>query len=250
MKIGIILAAGKGTRVNSNDKNKTTLKVNNKPLVEYGVDLFEATMDQTIVVIGAFSQSVKQVLKNRRVLFELQTEQKGTGHAAKVALTQIHNLASMPTEVFLGYGDHMMYYQPDTLATMLAEHQRHRAAITLITTHHTNPVSLAWGRIVRDVDGFVERIVEQKDATPQELVITELNAGFYCFDFAFIARELEKLKPSPITGEYYLTDLIETANRQGLKVVPVAVPFSKVGSGVNTAEQLAATDKDLRHLPT
>lgn len=245
MNLGIILAAGKGTRLQSTDRNKTTLEVGGKPLIQYGVDLFARTVDKTIIVVGAFSDSVINTVTDKHVFFAHQTEQKGTGHAAKVAIDKIIEVGLHPDHVLLGYGDHMMYYQPEMVEQILTEHQKHNAAITLVTTHHENPMELAWGRIVKNTLGYVDKIVEQKDANETELKITELNAGFYCFGFDFMSEELKHLQASPVTAEYYLTDLIEAANKRGLNVVALSLPFSQVGTGVNTPQQLEATQLDL-----
>ncbi|MDQ3008885.1 MAG: NTP transferase domain-containing protein [bacterium] len=245
MNIGIILAAGRGSRMNSTTKNKTSMAVAGKPLVQYGVDLYAKSLDKTVVVVGAFADSVKEALKDNEVVYAHQTEQKGTGHAVRVAIDTIKQLGIKPDQVVVGYGDHMMYYPQSMITALLAHHTVQQAAITLVTTNHEDPITLAWGRIIRNAVGLVAEIVEQKEATPDELKVTELNAGFYCFEYDFLAKEITKLQPAAVAQEYYLTDLIGVANQQGRKVVPMVVEFSMVGSGINTLEQLQATDVDL-----
>jgi len=232
--IGIILAAGKGKRMKSKSVNKTTLRFNGKSLIAYGVDLFEKTADKTIVVIGAYSQSVRDNLKDRNLIFAEQKKRLGTGHAVKIAMKEIKNLSA--DVVLIGYGDHMMYYSTQLVKDLIAKHLEKKAAITLISTIYEDPKGL--GRIIRNEDGDLERIVEEKDANSEERQIKEINAGFYCFDNKFLTENIKKLKKSPITGEYYLTDLIEMAKEKNLKIVPLKVPYEDVGIGVNTPDQL------------
>lgn len=247
MNIGIILAAGKGTRLNSTTKNKTTLLVGGKPMIAYGAELFEKTLDKTVVVVGAFAESVQQALAKVDVYYAEQEEQLGTGHAVKVAVDVIESEKLNPELVVVGYGDHLMYYQSEMVQKLLNAHVDSSVAISLVTTEHHDPVSLAWGRIIRNPSGYVQKIVEQKEASDEELKVTELNAGFYCFNYAFLKEGLSRLQPSPLTHEYYLTDLISFANQQEKKVVPISAPYSQVGSGINTLEQLAMTDRDFSH---
>jgi bifunctional UDP-N-acetylglucosamine pyrophosphorylase/glucosamine-1-phosphate N-acetyltransferase len=242
MTVGIILAAGRGSRLNSVDRNKTSLALAGKPIVAYGAELFAQTVDKTLVVVGAFAESVQSALLPYQVTYAQQTEQKGTGHAARVAVDAIAAQGWQPETICLGYGDHMMFYTPEIVRDLLAQHQSNQAAITLVTTIHPDPNSLAWGRIKRDQNGKVLGIVEQKDATPEELSINELNAGFYCFDYAFAQTALQQILPSPVTGEYYLTDLIALAQQQGKTIHTVQVPYEFVGSGINTADQLQTTE--------
>lgn len=244
MNIGIILAAGKGTRLNSTTQNKTTLLVGGRPMISFGATLFENTLDKTVVVVGAFADSVKEALSQFDIYYAEQKEQLGTGHAVKIAVNVIESEQLSPELVVVGYGDHLMYYKEEMVNKLLTAHVDNSVAISLVTTNYDDPMSLAWGRIIRNTDGYVEKIVEQKEATQEELLVTELNAGLYCFNYAFLSQSLQQLEPSPITREYYLTDLIGFANQQNLKVVPIAAPYSQVGSGINTLEQLAQTSQD------
>lgn len=232
--IGIILAAGKGKRMKSKIVNKTALRFNGKSLVCYGVDLFEKTVDKTVVVVGAYSQSVREILKDRNLIFAEQKKRLGTGHAVKIALQEIKNLS--PELVLVGYGDHMMYYSTELVKDLIAKHKDKKATITLISTIYEDPKGL--GRIVRNEDGDLERIVEEKDATDAERQIKEINAGFYCFDYQFLVKNIKLLKRSAVSGEYYLTDLIQMAKKHQFKVIPLKVPFEEVGIGVNTPDQL------------
>ncbi|MEP7167554.1 MAG: sugar phosphate nucleotidyltransferase [Candidatus Woesebacteria bacterium] len=247
MNIGIILAAGKGSRLKCKTQNKTSLELWGKPMVRYGVELFEQTVDQTIVVVGAFPESVKEAVGNHTVKYANQTKRLGTGHALKVAMRAITQTKKTPNLIFLGYGDHMVSYTKESVIQMSSTHAQENATITLVTAVAPNPEGL--GRIVRAKDGTVKGIVEQKDATPAQREIHEVNAGFYCFSYDFLKKNINKLKKSSVTGEYYLTDLISMAQDKGLKIAAHVVPFEEVGTGVNTREQLDeyAASKSVAH---
>ena len=235
--VGIILAAGKGTRINSTQVNKVTLSFLGKPLILYAVELFENIADQTIVVVGAFAQSVKQVLREKNVAYAYQKQQLGTAHAAKVGLAKIKH-SSSPTLVLIGYGDHMMFYKPQSVINLINRHIQTSSQISFFSTKYHDPDHLAWGRIERDNHGRVLDIIEQKDATEKQRKIKEVNPGFYCFDLNFIKKYLPLIKQSPISGEYYLPELIKLAVKDKLKINVEMVRFREVGIGINRMEEL------------
>lgn len=244
MKLGIILAAGKGSRLNCTTQNKTTLQVNGKSLIQYGTDLFAVTMDEILVVIGAFANSVREALKDDKVLYAVQEQPNGTGQAVQVAVDEIERLGIEPSNVFVGYGDHLMFYTPEVIRAIESKHDTSKAIITLVSVITDKPDELAWGRIIRN-GGMVEAIIEQKDATTEQRTIQEQNAGFYCFEYKFLRSAIKKIHPSPVTNEIYITDLIKIARQDGMTVVAHQVPFEQVGSGINTPEQLSQTQQKL-----
>lgn len=239
--VGIILAAGKGERLNSTDTNKTALLFNGKPMIQYAVELFQKTVDQTVVVTGFAVETVVHAIPEnlrKNVLFVKQREQMGTGHAVRVALEELKRQRKEFDMVLVGYGDHMMFYTPEVVRELVGLHKKESAAISMISTIVDRPDELAWGRVMRDRDENVLRVVEQKDATPEERETAEGNAGFYCFDASFLGRFISELTASPVSGEYYLTEMIEIAKKNGNNVVALPVPFDKVGVGVNTPHEL------------
>ncbi len=243
--VGIILAAGKGTRLKSTDRNKTSLLVAGKPLVVYGVELYKQVVDTIIVVVGAFAQSVKDSITDS-VLYVVQDPQQGTGQALQIAVHSLKTTVPDASIVFVGHGDHMMHYTVEILGTMKELLLKKNAAIVMATTTHPDPNSLAWGRVICGEDGRVLKIVEQKDASEKERAVNRINPAMYCFSAKFLFEYIDTLVPSPVTGEYYLTDLIEIAVKHNLRVESCEVPFSSVGTGVNTPEQLEQTDKNVR----
>jgi bifunctional UDP-N-acetylglucosamine pyrophosphorylase/glucosamine-1-phosphate N-acetyltransferase len=237
MTIGVILAAGKGTRLQSTTHNKTSLLFNGKPIINYGIELFEDTTDKTMVVVGAFADSVKEVAKGHdNLYFAHQAEQLGTGDAIRVAIDEIERLQLKPDRVLVGYGDHMMYYPKEMVLDIIKLHEEKQATITMIVTSMEHPGAL--GRIVRDEHGHVAAIVEYKDATDEQRAITEINPGFYCFDYQFLLANYKKLQKSEVTGEYYLTDFVGMAVAEQKIVAALSVPFTYVGIGINTKDEL------------
>jgi len=238
----IILAGGRGTRLNSTEVNKVSLPFNGKPIISYGVSLLQGLASRIIVVVGAYASSVKDALTDfPKTIYVTQQEQLGTGHAAQVGMEAL--VQSPPKYVLVGYGDHMMFYKPDRIRGLIAEHERKGAVVTFVTAMHENPDELAWGRVERGADGHVQDIVEQKDANEKQRLIEELNAGFYCFNYTFLRDSLPHLTKSVVTGEYYLTELVKNACSQSLRVQAIPFPFEEVGIGVNASDELTQSQK-------
>ncbi len=237
----IVLAAGEGKRVNSRNINKVAYPFLGKPMITYGVELLRSIADKVVVVIGAFSESVKEALKDFDVLYAYQEQRLGTGHAVKIGVKKIAPFS--PSLVLVGYGDHLMFYKKERVLSLIALHRQEQSAVSFFTVKHENPNDLAWGRVIRDKNGAVVNIVEQKDATVEEKKIKELNTGFYCFDFVFLNKNLDKLEKSAATGEYYLTDMVKIAVKQGKKVTGLPVPFDEVGIGVNRLDELEESQR-------
>ena len=236
--IGIILAAGKGTRMNSKIENKVAHLFLGKPIILYGVELFEKICDELIIVIGAFKQSIENIIKeNKKIKFVNQKKRLGTGHAVQLALLELHD--SPPSLVLVGMGDHMMFYKEETIRKLIQQHKDQKSVVSFISTKYHNPSALAWGRIERDKDGNVLDIVEHKDATEKQLKIKELNSALYCFDYSFLSKNINKIKKSEVTGEYYLPDLIKIALEKKLKVHAMLVHFREIGIGINKINELS-----------
>lgn len=239
----IILAAGKGTRMKSKDINKVTLPFLNKPLITYAVELMIDLSRPVIVVVGAFHKSVKKVLKKYPVVYAYQQKRLGTGHATRVGLDALKKTSPPPSLVLVGYGDHSMFYKKKSIEKLISLHLKNKAAMSLITTENNHPEKLRWGFIIRDEDGNLTDSVEYKDATERQRKTTELNAGFYCFDYGFLKANINKIRKSPESGEYYINSLIKIAVDGGKKVVGLKEPFSGVGIGINTYGELSESQK-------
>ncbi|MBT7913876.1 NTP transferase domain-containing protein [Candidatus Bathyarchaeota archaeon] len=227
----IVLAAGRGTRMNSIDKNKVTVKLNGQPMVRHTIDhLREANIDQIIVVVGFQADSVRSALGDS-VEYVVQKNQLGTGDAVATALPA---LVPAVTTVLAVYGDDSSFYPPSLYQEMIAKQQSTLADVLVLTIKKNDPTGL--GRIIRDQSGKISKIVEEKNATPEERETKEINTGFYCFDRQFLDAHITSIKPNPVTGELYATDLVEIALSAGKKVETYFLDDSSVWHGVNTQE--------------
>jgi bifunctional UDP-N-acetylglucosamine pyrophosphorylase / glucosamine-1-phosphate N-acetyltransferase len=244
MNIGIVLAAGKGKRFGSGEFNKTTAVFAGKPLVKYATDLFSKVAEKIIVVVGVGAEGVVSAIGNNpKLLYVKQEKRLGTGHAARVAVEAVSKIKLNPKYVWVGYGDHMMFYTSKIIKKLPLLLDTPEKVVGMITCEHKDPDSLAWGRVIRNKDNEVIAVVEQKEANHKQRKIKELNAGFYCFRWDFLRDGIRKLKRSSVTGEYYLTDMISIAIGEGNKIVGVKIPIEYVGLGINTREELIKSER-------
>lgn len=243
MTIAILLAAGKGTRLKSTEKNKVTIPFLNKPLIVYGVELLSGVTDKTVVVVGAFAESVKTALAGESVEYATQSDQLGTAHAVSAGMKRIDELQLNPTDVLICYGDHTMFYKKETVQKFIEFHKAENAAVSLFTTISSDASKLAWGRIIKGDNRSVTAIVEQKDADEKELEIDEINPGFYLVKADFLRQALAAITPSPVSGEYYITDMVKIAVQMRQKVAAFKVSFEEVGIGINKREEISESEK-------
>lgn len=238
----IVLAAGKGTRMKS-DLPKVMHHANGRPMVEWVVAAARAVgCSPVVLVIGHGADVVRghfQVAED--VEFVMQMPQLGTGHAVDQA-RELFARGELGDEVLVLCGDGPLI-RPHTLHVLLDTHRESGAAATLATAVIADPSG--YGRIERDAHGSFRRIVEQKDATPEQLKINEINPSYYCFRTADLFDALRRVTNQNASGEYYLTDVFELLLRDGKRVSVVdAVPPEDVLS-VNTPEQLAEVSRIL-----
>jgi UDP-N-acetylglucosamine diphosphorylase/glucosamine-1-phosphate N-acetyltransferase len=238
----IVLAAGKGTRMKS-DLPKVMHHANGRPMVEWVVAAARAVgCSPVVLVIGHGADVLRghfQVAED--VEFVMQMPQLGTGHAVDQA-RELFARGELGDEVLVLCGDGPLI-RPHTLQVLLDTHRESGAAATLATAVIADPSG--YGRIERDAHGSFRRIVEQKDATPEQLKINEINPSYYCFRTADLFDALRRVTNQNASGEYYLTDVFELLLRDGKRVSVVdAVPPEDVLS-VNTPEQLAEVSRIL-----
>ncbi len=237
--ICLILAAGQGTRMKS-DLAKVLHPLCGKPLVEHVVrSAQKAGITKTIVVVGHQAETVKASLSGLGVEFVMQQPQKGTGHAVMQALPIIENFTG---ELLVLYGD-VPLIRPETIKILLKKHHDEENACTMLTTIIEQPAS--YGRIIRDQNGAVAKIVEAKDASSEELAVKEINPAIYAFDNQKLVKALDELTPNNKQGEYYLTDVIGIFKQQGKKIAAQIVENSREVLGINTPEELAECEKYL-----
>lgn len=241
--IAIVLAAGKGTRMKS-DLPKVLAPVCGRPMIRYVLDaLRRAGIGRILVVIGYRSDLVRRELADEPgVEFVEQTEQLGTGHAVMVCREA---LADHQGSVFVVAGDSPML-QVSSLQTLLAEFARTQPACLLGTAVHDNSHGL--GRIVRDQRGEFLGIVEEKDATPEQRAITEVNMSTYLFDSESLLWALGQLTTNNAQREYYITDCPAVLRKAGRKVQALAALKPCEALSINTAEELAVVEQEMRRM--
>lgn len=241
----LLLAAGKGTRMQS-DLPKVCHPVGGRPMVCTVVDAcLRAGCERVVVVVGYKQELVREALAEYggTVEFAVQEEQLGTGHAVMSAADAFPETMREGTDLFVLCGDGPLI-RSETLGTVLDRHRSSGADATLATSVIDNPDG--YGRIVRDASGRFERIVEQKNATDDELKINEVNPSYYCCDAKAMFDALAKVKRNELTGEYYVTDIFEEVLRAGGSVEVIdAVPPQDILS-INTLEHLAEVDAIFR----
>ena len=235
----IILAAGKGTRMRS-DLPKVCHEIGGRPMVCAVVDACRAAgCGRVVAVVGYKQELVREALAGFDCEFAVQEQQLGTGHAVLSA----EHLGGWTGDVFVLCGDGPLI-RPATLSQMLDRQRSTGASATLATSVIDDPSG--YGRIVRDEGGGFARIVEQKNATPLELAIREVNPSYYCFEAQGLFDALHRVERNETTGEYYLTDVPALLKAEGRRVEVIdAVPPEDVLS-INSPEQLAEVDRIFR----
>ena len=239
-RYAVILAAGKGTRMQSK-LYKVLHKVCDRTMVELVLDsLNDLEMQEVITVVGHGAERVKEVLGNR-TKFVLQAEQLGTAHAVKVAKDELKNKEG--TTIVM-YGDTPLI-RSETINSILDHHENTNAKATVLTAIADDP--FAYGRIIRDVNGKLVKIVEEKDATEQEKKIKEINSGIYCFDNKLLFEMLEKVKNDNNQGEYYLPDVLALIREQKEIIETYLCDDFDETFGVNDRVALAYAENVMRN---
>jgi bifunctional UDP-N-acetylglucosamine pyrophosphorylase / glucosamine-1-phosphate N-acetyltransferase len=240
--LAIILAAGKGKRMAS-DLPKVLVPVCGRPMIRYVIDAVRAAGTQRIVaVIGYRGDLVRHELAGQRdIEFVEQTEQLGTGHAVMMCRTK---LAEHVGPVLILAGDSPMV-QVTSLRALLAEFKTRQPACLLGTANKPDPAGL--GRIVRDKQGRFQAIVEEKDATPEQRAITEVNMSTYVFQAAPLLAALDRLTADNVQGEYYLTDCPGVLKETGQAVEALCVLQPCEALSINTLDELAAVEREMKH---
>jgi len=234
----IILAAGKGTRMNS-DLPKVLHELDGKPLVQHVIDTVQMLNPTDIVlVVGHRAELVREKIGDG-VRYALQSGQLGTGHAVAQAADALKDHHG---DVLILYGD-MPLLTAETVEKLVTAHAENAHPLTMLTVTADNP--RGFGRIVRDSAGNVIAIVEEVDCTPEQLAINELNTGVYCIRADWLWKTLPKITLSA-KGEYYLTDLVALAVADGHTVHALTTDNLVETMGINTPQHLAEAEAQLR----
>ncbi|MHC5003739.1 MAG: NTP transferase domain-containing protein [Planctomycetota bacterium] len=234
----IILAAGKGTRMNS-DLPKVVHAVAGRPMLWWVVKAVRAAgAERIVIIVGHGAETVREIFAgdDDDIEFVVQEEQLGTGHATLCAERTLHDFAG---DVLVLAGDGPLI-RASTITRMRERHLDTRADATLATARVED--ATGYGRVVRDDAGRFAAIVEHKNATPEQRAIREIYPSYACFDRAMLMESLRALEPDAVSGEYYLTEIPGRLARSGHRVEIVdAVPPEDVLS-INTLEQLAQVE--------
>lgn len=240
MKItAILLAAGQGTRMKSS-LPKVLHPVAGKPMLWHALRAIQqSTTEKPVVVVGHGADKVTAWL-GESAQTVLQEPQLGTGHAVMQAESMLKGRTDL---VVVCYAD-MPLLRGETLQQLVETQKKNSGPISMLTVVADDP--RGFGRIIRKSDGSVEAIVEEYVATPEQLQVKELNVGGYCFDANWLWDSLQRIPKNPKKGEYYLTDTIELATKDGLPVQATVMDNLEETIGVNTRIHLAEVEAAMR----
>ena len=232
----IILAAGKGTRMKS-DTPKVLHTIFDKTLVGYVIEAVNKTglVDENFIIVGHQAERVEEYIEKNYINSKtvLQSPQLGTGHAVSMVLPHLENYDG---DVIILCGDTPLITE-ETLKKFIYSHRAKKSDLTVMSAIFENPTN--YGRIVRNSDGTLNSIVEEKDASLEQKAIKEVNAGIYCLNWAKIKPAFGQLKTNNAQGEYYLTDIIKWANEKHLNVNADILENNDEIFGINSKTHLA-----------
>jgi bifunctional UDP-N-acetylglucosamine pyrophosphorylase/glucosamine-1-phosphate N-acetyltransferase len=238
-RYAVILAAGQGTRMKSK-LYKVLHPVCGKSMVQHVVDqVSKLGLDKLVTIVGHGAQEVKEQL-GEEVVYALQEEQLGTGHAVMQAQSTLGDKEGV-TIVLCG---DTPLITSETMQALLDKHEQEQAKVTVLTAHAEDPTG--YGRVIRNKAGLVKRIVEHKDAKTEEREIKEINTGTYCFDNAALFQSLKKVGNNNVQGEYYLPDVIEILQKEGEKIAAFQTPIFEETLGVNDRVALSQAETIMR----
>jgi bifunctional UDP-N-acetylglucosamine pyrophosphorylase/glucosamine-1-phosphate N-acetyltransferase len=236
----IILAAGKGKRMNSH-LPKVLHPLLGKPMIQYVIDTARAIGSEKIVlVVGHGKEKVMESTHNHDIEYVVQEQQLGTGHAVQQTTSLFKNYEG---DVLILSGD-VPLLTTSTLNKLIKVQKDEQALASLLTAHMPDPTG--YGRIVRDEAGYVRRIVEHKDADPSTLRIREINVGIYIFNSRELFATLPLLKNDNSQKEFYLPDVIKIYVDRGEKVAAIPSPAIEETHGINDVQQLKTAEQILR----
>lgn len=239
----IIMAAGKGTRMNDPSKAKVMFEVNGKPMIEHVVELARSLGSERIVAVVGFQRdSVIEHLQSvyPQIEIAMQEPQLGTGHAVMQAEPLLRTYTG---DVLVLSGD-VPILRKSTIEKLIDQHWDNNAVGTILTAELEEPAG--YGRILRSKIGYVLGIIEHKDATEEQQKVKEINSGIYLFDNKYLFTALQHISPHNAQNEYYLTDVFGYFYKKKLVVSALMTDDYNEIRGVNTLEQLQETEEALK----
>jgi bifunctional UDP-N-acetylglucosamine pyrophosphorylase/glucosamine-1-phosphate N-acetyltransferase len=236
----IILAAGKGTRMKSG-LVKVLHPVMGRPMLSYPLDVCARLgSKKTVIVVGHQAERVREAFSERGLTFVVQEPQLGSGHAALATEGAFRDYEGT---ILILSGD-VPLIQAETLKEFLSFHHGKGSTLTVATTRLSNPTG--YGRVIRRHGSAIERIVEEKDASPDERSVDEINTGLYCVEAPFLFSALKRVKADNEQGEYYLTDIVHIGCEDNETVMAFELPDPEEFTGINTRADLARCHEVVR----
>ena len=234
----VILAAGKGTRMKS-ETPKVLHKIFEKPLLGYVLDNVKNIVNESFIIVGHHADVVTDFVEKNYSSAKtvLQSPQLGTGHAVSMVCPYLKDFDG---QVIILCGDTPLIRE-ETLKLFIEYHNTQKSDITVMSTIFENPTN--YGRIIREVNGSLKCIVEEKDATPEQKAVKEVNAGIYCLNWAKIKDAFSQLNSNNAQGEYYLTDIIAWGKKENLNVNAYILDNNDEIYGINSRKNLAEATK-------
>jgi UDP-N-acetylglucosamine pyrophosphorylase len=231
----VIMAAGKGTRMKDPSKAKVMVELLGRPMIHYVADLaYTLRADRIIVIVGYQREAVTKYIRSVYPAIEIveQTEQLGTGHAVLQSESALENFDG---DVIVLSGD-VPLLTAASMQNLMEYHVHSEAGATILTAIFEDPTG--YGRIMRNIDASVKKIVEQKDASEEERRVKEINSGIYIFDKQKLFEALQHITPQNAQKEYYLTDVFEYYWKRGWRVSALVTTSLDEIRGINTIDQL------------
>lgn len=229
---GVILAGGKGTRLNCTDRPKVMVEICGMPIIRYVINALRKVTKNIIIITGFMGEKITVALKGEAVQFAHQKEQLGTAHALMQAETILKNKEGI---VLVVNGDGPLFTKE--VFTPLIEAME-TGKYTLVFSSVVESQHLEYGRVIRNQENKVVDIVEAKDANIEQKAVKEKNVGVYAVDNSWLWSALKEIKKSSASGEYYITDLVKIALAQKKNVEAILSPNVQATLGVNTPEEL------------
>ena len=233
MNTAIILAAGQGTRMKSQTA-KVLHKVGSKCLLQPVVDAASDHVETINIIVGHNSQSVKGAIKESKVNWVLQDKQLGTGHAVQQAAPLLND----DSTCLILYGD-VPLIQSNTIEKLLVKARK--SGFSLLSVVLDDPSG--YGRIIRDTNGLIQSIVEQKDASERQQNVKEINTGIMAIKGSLLKKYLNELKPNNAQGELYLTDIVESAVKDNVNIASFVCENASEVMGINDKKQLSQAER-------
>ena len=241
-----IMAAGKGTRMKDASRAKVMYELDGKPMLHYVIRLaHDMNATKVIAIIGYQRETVEHYVKKHfpEAEFVTQAHQLGTGHAVMQTESALSGFSG---NVLVLSGD-VPLLNHGTIDRLIRYHRQTKAVATILTAELDDPTG--YGRIIRNPDHSVKKIVEHRDASPKELLVQEINSGIYVFEKEELFDGLKHIRPHNVQNEYYLTDVFEYFWKHHWIVSALKAPHPDEIRGINTVEQLNEARKVLKGTP-